>query len=349
MSFFKQIPSWVNWSLAFPLICLNGWLLIVIFEYFHSIITVVITAMLISFILNYPVEFLSNHKIKRHRAVFYVVAITFVLIAILGITLAPLIFSQLNELALRLPSWIESGGHQLEAFNQWAINHKIPINLMGVINQLTAKLSGEIQAITGQILGFLLGTVGSVFDLVLTLVLTFYLLLHGEQLWDGLGQWLPDPWGDNIRSLLSQNFHNYYVGQASLAAIIGVTMTCAFFILQVPFALLFGLGVGFLALFPFGAAFSICIVGLLIALKSFWLGIKVLIVAIILEQIIENGVAPRLLGGFIGLNPIWILLSLLIGAKIGGIIGLLIAVPLAGFIKNIANMYRINNFYLSEK
>ena len=62
--------------------------------------------------------------------------------------------------------------------------------------------------------------------------------------------------------------------------------------------------------------------------------------AIILEQIIENGIAPRLLGGFTGLNPVWILVSLLIGTKVGGILGLLIAVPIAGFIKSTAMVFQ---------
>ncbi|NJO93928.1 MAG: AI-2E family transporter [Hydrococcus sp. RM1_1_31] len=72
--------------------------------------------------------------------------------------------------------------------------------------------------------------------------------------------------------MLRQNFHNYFIGQASLAAIMGISMMVAFIVLRVPFALLFGLGVGFLALFPFGTGVSITVIGLLIALKNFWLG-----------------------------------------------------------------------------
>jgi predicted PurR-regulated permease PerM len=119
-------------------------------------------------------------------------------------------------------------------------------------------------------------------------------------------------------------------------------MTIAFLLLKIPFGLLFGLGMGFMGLFPFGVAFSIVVVSTLMALSSFWLGVKVLVVTTIIQQIIENGVAPRLLGGAIGLNPIWILVALLIGAKVGGILGLLIAVPFAGFIKTGADFLRSN-------
>jgi predicted PurR-regulated permease PerM len=55
-------------------------------------------------------------------------------------------------------------------------------------------------------------------------------------------------------------------------------------------------------------------------------------VAVIIEQIVENALAPRLLGEFTGLNPALILLSLLAGAKIAGFLGLILAVPLASLI-----------------
>ena len=342
MKFAYQFPRWVSWGLAFPLIVFNGWLLIVVFRYFQSLMTVLVVATLLAFILNYPVRWLTSHQINRSFAVFGVAIAALVLLGVLGVTLAPIIFQQLNGLAERLPSWLESGDQQLQALNAWANSHNIPIDLSVLTTQITARLSGELRSFTGQLLGFVLGTVGSVLDLLLTLVLTVYLLLHGERLWEGIFQWLPAPVSLQIRPLLRQNFHNYYVGQASIAAIMGASMTIAFWLLRVPFSLLFGLGIGLMALFPFGGTFSICVVSLLIALKSFWLGARVLVVALILEQIIGNGVAPRLLGEFIGLNPVLIIVSLLIGAKIAGILGLLIAVPVAGFIKSTATVLRDN-------
>lgn len=86
-----------------------------------------------------------------------------------------------------------------------------------------------------------------------------------------------------------------------------------------------------MALFPFGTA----LVSFLTALQSVWLGVRVLVVATLLDQVIENAIAPQLIGGFTGLNPIWILLSLLIGAKVAGLLGLVIAVPMAGTLKRL--------------
>ncbi|MBE9042594.1 AI-2E family transporter [Oscillatoriales cyanobacterium LEGE 11467] len=335
-------PSWVTWGLVFPLIALNGWLFLVVFEYFHSFVTVLVSATLLAFILNYPVRFLTGFGVKRGWAVLGTIAMALLLVALLGVTLGPIAYRQFEDLADRLPSWIESGTQQLQSLNDWAGNRNLPIDVSGLTAELTGRLSGQLQSLVGQILDTVLGTLGSVVDLLLTFVLAFYILLHGEQVWEGICEWLPQPLGSHIRPLLGKNFHNYYVGQASLAAIVGSSMTVAFALLKVPFGLLFGLGVGFMALFPFGAGLSICIVSVLTALKSVWLGVRVLVAATIVEQIIESGIAPRLLGEFIGLNPVWVLISLLVGAKVAGVLGVLIAVPIAGFLKGIAAAMRSN-------
>lgn len=339
MKSIDKLPRWASWGLAFPLIVLNGWLFLLTFRYFESLLTTFIIANLLAFILNYVVQFFATHGIKRNLAVLIVLIFTVSLLAVIGLILTPIIIEQLNELVVRLPSWFDSGTQQLQTFNDWAVARKLPINITGLAEQLTDKLSGQLQSLSGQVLGIFLGTVGSAVDLILTVVLTFYLLLHGEELWDGVNQWLPQPMGNILRQLLRQNFRNYFIGQASLAAIMGVSMTTAFVMLQLSFGLLFGLAVGFMALFPFGVALSISIVSLLMALKSFWLGVKVFAIAILIQQVIDNIVAPRLLGGFTGLNPVWILIALLTGAQIGGIVGLLVAVPFAGFIKSAFNTF----------
>jgi predicted PurR-regulated permease PerM len=61
--------------------------------------------------------------------------------------------------------------------------------------------------------------------------------------------------------------------------------------------------------------------------------LQLLAVALIIQQIVENGIAPRVLGSVTGLNPFWVLISLLTGARIGGLLGVVVAVPMAVMIK----------------
>ena len=331
---FTQLPQWWTYGLVFPLAVLNCWLALLVFEYFRALITVLVVATVLSFLLDYPVRFLRRYGLKRDRAVLSVLFLTLLVLVVLGLTLAPILLNQITELATRLPTWIVSGTEQIEAFHKWAENRNLRIDVRGLTTQLSDRLSAQLQSLTGEILKFGLGAADSLLNFLLTIVVTFYLLLHGERVWEGLFKWFPSKLNLQLRELLARSFHNYFVGQATLAGLMGLSITVAFLILRVPFGLLFGLGVGVMTMIPFGAPFSICIVSLLITLNNFWLGVTVLAVATVIEQVIESGVAPRLLGGFIGLNPVWILVSLLVGVKVAGVAGLIVAVPMAGFIKN---------------
>jgi len=337
MKIFAALPRWVTWGLTLPLLILNGWVLLIVLNYFQSIVSVFVTAMLLAFVLSYPVNLLQRFRLSRTRAVLLVLLLTIALLVILGITLIPLLIEQVNELANNIPLWIDSGSQQLQALQSWANARRLPVDVSKLTVQLEERISTQLQAISGAILTFLLNAIGSVLNLMLTIVLTFYLLLHGDRVWDGIFQWFPHRTSVRIRHAFRQNFHNYFLGQAMLAVLMGSVMTLAFLVIRVPFGLLFGLGVGVMALFPFGVALGITLVSLLTALHSIWLGLRVLVVATIVDQLIENGIAPQLIGGFTGLNPVWILFSLLVGAKIGGFLGLVVAVPFASSIKSIVD------------
>lgn len=344
MKFISKFPRWLRLGLTFPLIVLNGWGFLVVFSYFQSLISVLSVASILAFVLNYLVIFLVFRGFQREKAVVWVILMTVLLSMVVAVTLVPILVEQFNELIKGLPDWLKSAEVQLAALNDWLMARKLPINLTGISLGLIEKLSNELQNLTGQLLTVAVETISKFFDVLLTVILTFYLLLHGPTIWEGLKDWLPKSIANDVCSLLSQNFHNYFIGQASLALIIGLSMILIFLVLQVPLGLLFGLGVGLMALFPFGAPLSICAVSLLMAFNSFWLGVKVLIVAIIIEQGIENLIAPRLLGGFTGLNPVWVLIALLVGIKVAGVLGLLLAVPLAGFTKSFAHLLRSKRY-----
>ncbi len=335
MKSISQLPTWLTRGLIIPLIVLNGWLLLLVFQYFESLITVFVAAILMSFLLDYPVKQLEKLGFNRIGAILTVLLMFLVLLSILGITIIPTILQQSDALIERLPSWLDSGNQQIQSFQVWASERNFPVSLSNLAAEILGRLSNQLQQLSGQILGSIFSAVGGVLDLLLTLVLTFYLLLHGEELWTDLFNLFPATLGSEIRESLRTTFHNYFVGQATVAATMGVSMTIGFFLIQAPFWLLFGVSIGIMAFFPFGAALSISVVSFLVALKSIWMGVKVLIVAVVIDQIVESAIAPRLLGGFTGLNPVLVLLSLLTGAKIAGFLGLIVAVPITSFIKSL--------------
>jgi len=339
-----NLPKWLNIGLAFPIIILNGWLLIQFINYFQPLVSIISIAILLAFVLDYPIKLLQKRGVPRILAVVVVLLLSIIILGAIGVILLPLILEQLNELANLLPYWIQSGTQQIEDLQNWASRQKLPVNLSGLAAEFLGKISAQLQSFTGKILGFALDTIGNLFNLIITIVLTIYLVLNGESLWDGIYLWFPAHITRKVRELLREDFNNYFIGQATLGAILAMTITLAFVLLRVPLSLLFGLGIGLFSLFPFGTGIGIGIVSLLVSLKDFGLGLDVAAIGVAIDQINSNIVAPRILGNLTGLNPVWVVISLLIGAKLGGVVGLLVAIPLASFIKDIADNWRNGEF-----
>ena len=330
-----------------PLLVLNALAVSTIFDYFHSLIVILVAASLVAFLLNYPVSWMERQGAKREQVAILVFLAALSILLGLGVTLVPLVLSQAQQLVARLPEWIDSGRYQLMMLNEWAENQGLPINLDALAVQINDRLKGQLQAIAGQVLNLAVVTVTSLLDFVLTMVLTFYLLQHGDQLWLSLVQWLPASIRQPFSQTLRLSFQNFFIGQL----IYGTCMACAliptFLWLKVPFGLLFGLTIGIMALIPFGGTVGIILTTLLVALQDVWLGFRVLIAAEIVQQILENLVAPRILGKVTGLNPVWVLISVLTGARVGGLLGVVVGVPTAAVIKTALSAVRSSS--ASEK
>ncbi len=335
----NKVYQWLTLGLPFPLIVFNGWLALQVFQYFQPFVTIIGLAALLAFILNYPVQFLQQRQIKRNYAVTLVFLLAVVILVALGITLIPILIEQLSEGAKLLPHWIDTGSQKLQTLNDWAASQNLPVNFRHLVRQVSDRLPDELQSLSEELVNLALGTIDSVSEGILTIVLSFYLLLDGERLWNGLFKRLPPRFGLTLQQSIVQNFQNYLIGQVALAALVGVAMTGGFLALRVPFGLLFGLGIGIMTLIPFGDVLSFSLVGLLVAAHNFWLGVKTLAVAIVIDQIIDQAIAPRLLGSFTGLSPVGVLAALALGTKVGGLLGLLTAVPLASCLKSILDSF----------
>lgn len=338
----SKSPLWLRLGLIFPLIFLNGWLVLVLMNYLNPLGSILITAGLLAFLLDFPIRSLQERGIPRGLATGIVLVLALLLLSLLALILIPLIVQQLSELITILPKWIESGSQQIKDFQQWAIAQKLSVNLgdivtqniSDILTQAAEKVSKLLQSLSSQLLNFVLTTITSIVNILVVLVLTVFLVFTGESVWDGIFSWFPAPWDVRLRDSLQTTFETYFASQAILAGILSAAQTLVFLLLGVPYAVLFGVAIGTTTLIPYASALTIISISLLLALQNVTLGLKVLLAAIVVGQINDQIVAPRLLGGMTGLNPVWLIVALFIGGKLGGILGLLIAVPLASVIKS---------------
>jgi predicted PurR-regulated permease PerM len=328
-------------GLGFPIIGLNLWVLSQLFRYFEHPIVILTVAALVAFLLNYPVKILERLHVKRTPAIVCVLLITVTLVVILGVTVLPSAIEQTTQLVQQVPEWIRASNENINAWEEWGKLKGLPIDLNVLRTQINTKIDTQLQEIGAQVLGLAVGTLSGVLDTLSIVVLSVYMLLYGNRLWMGIIDLLPDRIGTPLSTSIRLNFQNFFISQLLLGAFMASTLTPTFFFLKVPFGLSFAILIGASELIPFvGASLGIGLVTLLIMLKNLGLGVSVLIASIIMQQIKDNLLAPKLMGEFIGLNPIAILICLLIGGQIAGLLGIIVAVPIAGTIKGTIDLIR---------
>ncbi len=319
--------------LLLPFLVLNAWCLWVVVDTLRTPLSIFLAAAILSFILDFPVRLLERWRLPRTLAIALVVLAILGLLALAGLTVVPLVIHQVEQLAQVLPTWVGAGVQKLMELRQNPLLQRLPVDLDQLLTNLGNALSVQLQTFSSRLLDLLLTTANGIFQTLLTLIFTFYLLLQGDSFWDSLFRWFPRRRRQRVRDAFSLSFRNYLTSQITLASLIGTGVTLTLLVLGVEFWLLFGLGVGLLALLPFGGPIGIGIISAILGLSNGWMGLRALVGCLLVDQAIENVLAPRLFGQLTGVHPVWILLSILLGAQVGGVLGVVLAVPTAGFIR----------------
>lgn len=336
-------------GLGFPIVGLNIWVLSQFFRYFEHLITILTIAALIAFLLNYPVKLLERVHFRRVPAIIGVLLITVTLLVILGVTVVPSAFDQTTELIKQIPEWLQASNDNINAWEEWGKGKGFPIDFNVLRTQINAKIDTQIQIVGAQVVGLAVGTLSSAIDALSIVVLSVYMLIYGDKLWLGIIDLIPDLIGTPLSESLRLNFQNFFISQLILGTFMASTLTPTFFFLKVPFGLSFAIFIGASELIPFiGASLGIGLVTIVIMLKNFGLGVSVLIASIVIQQVKDNLLAPRLMGEFIGLNPIGILICLLIGGQIAGLLGVIVSVPIAGTIKGTIDLISKQSYNASH-
>lgn len=330
-----SLKSLLIYGLSAPIIALNVGLLSLIFYYFRHPLTILSIAAILAFLLNYPVRFLERARISRQGAVVIVLLLTLALLIIIGITLVPLVINQTIQLSDKIPDWLNSFQDNLEQLEAIANKRRLPlINLKILADQTNASIENLLKELPLGAVGFAGTLVSTLVNTILVIVLAFYMLLYGSSVWHGLLSLLPEKIRLPLNKSLQLNFHYFFLSQFLLALFMVASLTPIFLIIRIPFAFLFAVVIGISQLIPFiGATLGIGFVTILLLLQDWWLATQLAFFSILMQQVKDNLIAPKLLGNFTGLNPIWIFVVILIGFEVAGLLGTLVAIPIAGTIK----------------
>lgn len=339
-------PAWLRLGLVLPLLGVNVYVLKRVLVQFAPFPGLFLTAALIAFLLDLPCRWLTRRGLSRSLAIAAVVLLTIGLLTFAAVELVPLLIEQLSQLISASPSLLAGAEQWIDRGQLWAVDHGLPADFADLSSDLVSQFSRIATQLSQRLLGLLGATVGTTINVVIVLVLAVFLLLGADPITEGLARWLPDRWRELVQTTLERTFRGYFAGQVVLALILSGGQLFVFTALQIPYGVLFAVLIGFTTLIPYASALSIVLVSAILAVQDPRTALELLIAAIVVGQIVDQVIQPRLMGSIVGLQPAWLLIALPIGARVGAIfglgdlLGLLLAVPVASCIKTLADAAR---------
>ena len=314
-----------------------------------------VVGLMLAMLLDPLADNLMKRGLNRMAASGIVFGVFLFLIIGIGYLSIPALIGQATALAQNGPTYISGLQHTADAFLR--THHKIgPVKMPATFAQLTTQISGQIsdflQKAGGSIGTFLIGSATFLIQMILTLIITFYFLVDIDRLRARLFYLAPEKWRSmmgHVGSDIGGVFSDYLRGLLIVCALYGVTTIGVLYGLSIfhhslaQYALLVGAAAGILYAVPYLGSFTTALVTFIVAYAAaagdhqsglVFGGIAVG-ATLVVNQIFDNVVTPRVVGGGVGLHPILALFALVIGGELFGITGMLLSVPIAGSIQAI--------------
>jgi predicted PurR-regulated permease PerM len=314
-----------------------------------TVLLILIVASLVALILNPIVQLLERRRIPRGLAILLVYLGGFGSLVGIGIGLAQPISTQVGHFSNDVPRIVKQANKDLDNVQKWLLKNGINIHFeqqgqtaLQTLQKDITKRSGDIASFARNLLGKLV-TIS--FDLVLVLVLSIYLLVYGKPIGRLVRRIMPPGDGtlaDDYPTLVQRAVFGYVRGQVTFSVIMGASAAFALWIFGLVgifhdggrYAVFFGAFYGLMEFIPYVGPIIGPVPAVVVALfdnpiSALW----VVLLFVGLQQLEGHIVAPQVFRISLRINPILIILSLLIGYKLYGIAGALLALPIAAVIR----------------
>lgn len=270
-----------------------------------------------------------QESMSRTLAVALFFALLALVLAVISYAILPLVVGQLNDLAKQLPHIFRN----LRDFYQ-----SLTSSNTSLFQEASNTVSSNIQNLTQRVFDTTMTFFGGIATVVTGAVLSFYLLLEEKNAREFFYQIMPrnrfEPMYETVRKI-SDRMGSWIRGQLLLMLIIGIANFIVFVILQVPSPLPLAIWAGLMEALPyFGPVFGV-IPAILVAYTAGGI-VKALLVLVfafgLIQQLEANFIVPRVMSKAVGLSPVLVIIAMIIGLKMFGLLGAIIAIPSAAIV-----------------
>jgi predicted PurR-regulated permease PerM len=330
---FLSLPRLYRWAIAFPVGVLNAWLLLRCIDFLQPVVNIILTAALLAFILDIPVRQLMRWGVARRGAIALVLVLAGVLVVGAGLLVVPQVGQDLERIQQLLPQWADQAQGRFDRLQAWSSEHHLPIDWQVELNEWVDQLTTWLEGLGDRSLGAIARLFDGLFNLILTAVLSLFLLIYGPNLIEQVLRHLPPDWAQRFQEPVRDTLQRYLGGILLQALLLSLNLAVALTLLKVPFAVLCGFSLGLSSLVPYFDQVVLVALSGATLLVNPGLALRLSISTFLLVQLNDAFLEPRILGKAVGLNPVWVIVSVLLGLKLFGGLGVFLAVPIAALIQ----------------
>lgn len=312
----------------------------------------------IAYLLDPVADRLERMGLSRIMSVVVITAGAIILLAALILLVMPLLLRQAAALINTAPQMFD----QAMSFISARFPDLVPENssLGTTLSDLGSTFGEQMGSIATTVIGSVGGVISTIALLVIAPVVAFYLLLDWDHMVEEIDRLLPREHAPTVRRIareIDEALSGFVRGQGLVILILGTWYSIGLMLVGLPFGFFIGIMAAVLSFIPYVGVLIGGATAIGVALFSFWgdpLWIGAVVTIFAIGQIVEgNYLQPKIVGGHVGLHPVWLLLALSVFGSLFGFVGMVVAVPLAAALGVIARFlierYRSSALYTGQE
>ena len=321
--------------------------------FIYNIFSPFVSGAVIAFVLNVPMRAIENllkgikkPTLRRALALTITVIVALLVLTLMFLllipqitstveTLVPQIYEFFNKLGVKINAWLEANPEVME----WVTENTDlkSVNWSELVQKAVSMVGDSVSTIITSAFTAIGTVLGFVVNLVIAVVFSIYCLLQKETLARQgrklMYAFFPEHFADyTIRVLRLSNatFSNFFSGQCIEVCILGGMFAISMMLFRMPYVALVSLLIALTAFIPVVGAWIGCGLGaFFILVDDPMLAVWFVVLFVILQQIENNMIYPRVVGTSIGLSGMWVLVAIAIGGAISGVVGMFLMIPFA--------------------
>lgn len=302
-----------------------------------SVLTPFLLAMLIVYILRPVVNFLEDRGVPRGWALVITYIAAVVVVTVVLVFLIPVLAVQVQAFIRNFPFYFKSAQVTLLRYQGLWKQVRLDANAARIIDSGLAKAQEAGVAIISNIPNYTLSAFSLIVNIVLAPLIAFYLLKDLREIRETMLAIVPKRRRAEMVHLMhevDEVLAGFLRGQSLVALSVAVLSTVALLVLRVDYAVVIGLITGLLSVIPyFGPVVGALIAGIVALFKSPVLALLAIGILIAIQQVANVSIAPYIMSQQVNVHPVVVILALLLGGSLFGVIGLVLAIPIAAIAK----------------